>query len=103
MKKILFLFALVVAQLFAVNAADNEFYLRGHILDADTGDHVSHATVAIVGTTMGCVADDTGHFFLNGIKPGSYKVRVATVGYTPEVQDIVVTPGLDKIELTFNI
>ena len=36
--------------------------LKGHILDATSGEHIPYVTVTIKGTTIGTVADATGHF-----------------------------------------
>ncbi|MFI3306756.1 MAG: TonB-dependent receptor [Rikenellaceae bacterium] len=104
MKKLTLIYILFafVAQ-FATAANNNEFFVRGHVIDANTQEHVPHATVLIVGTTIGTVADETGHFFLNGIPMGDHKLQVSMVGYAPENRNIKVDKNSDTLDLTFNL
>ena len=47
------------------NGSDANIY--GHVIDSLTGKHIPYVTIAIEGTTMGCVTDATGHYFLKNI------------------------------------
>ncbi len=84
-------------------AANNEFYIRGHVIDAKTGEHIPHTTIAIEGTTIGVVADETGHFFLNGIENGTYTLRASMVGYTPVDKKAVVNSKSEMLDITFEL
>ena len=53
----------------------------GHIIDAKTGEHIPYATVAVMGTTMGCAADGTGHYKINNIPEGEHIIVVSAIGY----------------------
>ncbi len=101
MRKFILLSILMMAQ-FAI-ASNNEFYIRGHVIDVKTGEHIPHTTIAVEGTTIGVVADDSGHFFLNGIDEGTYTLRASMVGYTPVDKEIVVKPGKEMIDITFEL
>lgn len=104
MKRFIFLYILLVAQFATINAADNiEFYVRGHVIDATTNEHIPHATVAVVGSSMGVVADESGHFFLNGLKVGEHTLRVSSVGYSSIDRKVKVTPSNEMEDITFRL
>ena len=53
----------------------------GHVIAAETGEHLPYATVAIKGTTIGCAADGTGHYRLHNLPEGDHVIVVSAVGY----------------------
>jgi hypothetical protein len=59
--------------------------LAGTITDAETGDPIPGATVALEGTQQGAATDEQGRYVIIGIEPGTYDIRVSFVGYTTEV------------------
>lgn len=75
---------------------------RGQILgaveDADTGDPISTATIAVWNTAdstlvTGAVATEDGSFRIEGLRPGDYYVQVSFVGYaTQTISDVQLTP-----------
>ena len=62
----------------------------GHVLDANTQEHIPYATVAIKGTTIGCAANNSGHYILNNLPVGEQEIVVSAIGY-------------ENVELTINI
>ncbi len=89
---------------FAIAATSNkEFYIRGHVIDAETNKHIPYATITIEGTTIGTVSDETGHFFLNNLELGKLKVRASMVGYTPVVHTANVTANGEIADITFEL
>ena len=62
----------------------------GHVLDANTEEHIPYATVAIKGTTIGCAANNSGHYILNNLPVGEQEIVVSAIGY-------------ENVELTINI
>ncbi|MFI3270006.1 MAG: TonB-dependent receptor [Rikenellaceae bacterium] len=103
MKRVIFLFTLIITQAVVAFAANEEFVVRGHVLDAATNKHIPHATVAVVGTTKGAVADDTGHFYLKNLAVGNYTLRASMVGYTPVDKKISVKAGETLQNITFEL
>ncbi len=83
--------------------ANNEFFVRGHVIDAKNGDHIPYATVAVVGTTIGVASDATGHFTINTLPAGVHTLQVSTVGYTPVERQIVVTDRQGSIDVEFRL
>ena len=53
----------------------------GHIVSANSGEHLPYATVAIKSTTIGCAADGTGHYKLNNLPLGEVTFVVSAIGY----------------------
>ncbi len=54
--------------------------LSGIVTDNDSIP-LEAATIIIKGTTLGAATDKKGLYRINGIKPGSYTVRISLVGY----------------------
>lgn len=61
------------------------------------------ATVLIVGTTNGTVADLNGNYFLGDIAAGSHKISFSYVGYQTKTVVVVIKPGLTtKLDVTLH-
>lgn len=80
---------LLLAALLAVYCCAAQTTIRGSIADAETGNPLAYATVGIMDTPVGCVADKGGVFSLTIPEilddlVDSLGVRVALVGYEPQ-------------------
>ncbi|HEX2723767.1 MAG TPA: TonB-dependent receptor, partial [Gemmatimonadaceae bacterium] len=77
-------------------AANGE--VRGTVVDAETNAPLAQATVTVrlaVGQKLvtGSIAKDDGTFRVVGLRPGSYYLRVSSLGYTPvSSQAFTVSP-----------
>lgn len=74
--KIFFLILLFTLSAMAAFAEN----IQGTIVDKQTRDPLTGATIQVAGTTLGAVADLDGHYLLN-VKPGTYTLNVKYVGY----------------------
>ena len=74
--RILFLILLFSLSCMAIMAGN----LKGNITDKETREPLTGATVQIVGTSQGAVADLDGNYQLP-LKPGPYNLQVSYVGY----------------------
>ncbi|MFI3321017.1 MAG: TonB-dependent receptor [Rikenellaceae bacterium] len=99
MKKLLLLFVLMMAQV--AIAQNKEFYVRGHVVDAKTDEHIAYATVAIIGTTKGGVADENGHFTIDKIQNGTYTLRASMMGYSSADKEITITNDSKMEDIVF--
>ncbi|MEL5994986.1 TonB-dependent receptor [Hymenobacter segetis] len=54
---------------------------------------VPFASVAVLGTTLGAVADAAGHYELAGVPAGAVRLRASAVGFAPIEQRAEVTAG----------
>lgn len=65
--------------------------ITGRVLDKVTKEPVVGATVKVVGTELGAVADVNGKFTIQNIPVGTYQVKVSAVGYESTIRaDVVV-------------
>lgn len=64
-------------------SAERTGSLSGTVLDRATQQPVIGATVTVVGTKIGGVTRATGEFRIGGIAPGTYRVRVSSIGFEP--------------------
>lgn len=53
----------------------------GHVVSANTGEHLPYATVAVKGTTLGCAANGTGHYSIHNLPLGEVVFVVSAIGY----------------------
>lgn len=61
--------------------------LRGRVADA-RGDAVANASIQVVGTSQGSIANERGEFFISGITAGPHRLQVTAVGFEEETRDI---------------
>ena len=54
--------------------------IHGHVIDAKTSTHIPFVTISIQGTTIGTVADATGHYYLKNLPTGDYTIVAEAVG-----------------------
>ena len=72
----------------------------GHILDATTGEHIPYVTISVKGTTIGTVADATGHYHIKNIPVGEHTLVAEVMGYT-SVEQIISAERGKSIEVNF--
>lgn len=89
MKKIIFIIILLFPlSLLAQRHTDAN--LLGHVINSKTGEHVAYVTVLLEGTTIGTVADETGHFHIANCPEGAFNVIVRGVGYKQTSLRVVI-------------
>lgn len=55
--------------------------IKGKVEDLQTGEPLPFANVVVIGTARGAVTDDKGNYFVSGVPPGTYTIRVSLLGY----------------------
>ncbi len=55
----------------------------GHVLDAETGDHIPFINLLIKDTRIGTLTDASGHYMLTNLPAGSHTLIVKGMGYDP--------------------
>lgn len=95
MKKtiLLLLNILVAASMLAQNTAS----IKGHVLDANTHEHLPGVTIFIENSDkQGTATDETGHFSISGLEQGTYTLRFQYIGYKPTTEKIYIKAGENK-------
>ncbi|MEO7537240.1 MAG: carboxypeptidase-like regulatory domain-containing protein, partial [Ferruginibacter sp.] len=83
-------------------APDNVIYIpaggaavSGTITDKQGGSGIPAALVTLKGYNRGVVADASGYFIFNGLRPGRYTLQIASVGYQPKEVEIKANANED--------
>ncbi len=79
---------------------DTDSNIFGHILDAETKEHIAYATIAIKGTTIGCAANSTGHYIINNTPEGEHTIVASALGY----ESVEISVNIERetsLELNF--
>ncbi|HOP06705.1 MAG TPA: TonB-dependent receptor [candidate division Zixibacteria bacterium] len=93
--------ALTLATATGVIAGDLIGTISGRVVDASTRAPLPGASISVIETKLGAVADESGEFTIKRVPVGGYTVRVNSLGYTPLSQpDVIVRSGrITRIEM----
>jgi len=97
-KRTILTIALIAILIPVLIFAANTGKIKGIITDKDTGQPVAGASVQLVGTTIGAITDPDGNYLLTMIKPGTYQLRITSIGYDTIELDSIVVIGNKTIE-----
>ena len=80
----------------AAFAQQNTAVLAGRVLDAANGSPIGFASVVVEDAASGkqlsgALTGENGRFVVQGLPPGTYKVRISFVGYYPADTDLLVS------------
>lgn len=67
--------------------------IRGKLTDAQSGEPLMYANVALLGTTTGTVTDNDGRYQLLNIRPGTYTLVFSYLSYKDIEQEIRIRAG----------
>jgi len=79
--------------------------IQGSVQDREAGTSLAAASVELWSAgdsslVTGTLSDDAGRFAIQGVRPGSYYVRVTYLGYGTRVVDsVAVTPQTPRVDL----
>ena len=76
--------------------------ISGKVVDSTSQAALSSATVQILGTARGALTRADGGFTLTDIPVGAQRVRVARIGYAPQIKDVTVSAGA-TVTLQFSL
>ena len=65
--------------------------IKGRVVDAETKVPLPGASIILLDTKLGAMADTEGNFVIGGVPVGGYKVKFTLLGYEPlSKTDIIV-------------
>jgi len=97
MKKLFFLALLIFfysIQLYAQTTGK----ITGVVKDKNSGESLPGANILVLGTSLGAAADLYGEYYIQGIEPGTYTLRVIYIGYKNTDVTIQVASGETVIQ-----
>jgi outer membrane receptor protein involved in Fe transport len=75
--------------------------IRGTVVDADANAGIPRASVAVRtkegALITGAIASSDGRFQIQGLRPGTYVLRVTFLGYAPKIQEFTITPAAPRV------
>src|SRR2546426_324121 len=75
--------------------------VTGTVADS-TGAGIAGATIRVEGTLLHATTDDKGRFELQGVPPGTHRLRVLLLGYRAAFQSVTVSAGATA-EVSFTL
>src|SRR5690348_10360088 len=76
--------------------------VRGTLVDAQSGQPIDHASVAVrSGATVvsGANLQGASSFNVQGLRPGTYSLRITSMGFSPLTREITVTSASPVVSL----
>ncbi len=73
--------------------------LSGFVRDADSGEKLPGASIAVAGTGYGAVANADGYFAIRNLLPGEYPLAITYIGYG----DFADTVAVGKADVRFDV
>ncbi len=83
-------------------AQEGAMTITGSVADSASGERIPYATVMVVGTTIGTMADVNGYFILRNLKLTKIRLRVSAIGYR-EKEVNVEYKGRQTISLSLTL
>lgn len=86
----------------AQNSKNTDANIHGHVIDARTRAHIPFVTISLKDTTIGTVADASGHFFLKNLPLGDYTIVAEAVGLK-SIEKVIKLEQAKSIEVNFTM
>lgn len=81
---------------------NNDSNITGHVIDAQTKEHLPYIDIIIDGTTIGTNTDATGHFFLKNLPLGKFTLTATSIGYKSKSVEVVIKKN-STLEVNFEL
>lgn len=76
--------------------------ITGHVIDKADGEHIPFCPVKLAGTSITALTDASGHYQFRDLKPGTYTLEVAFIGYQAVRREVTVKAGTTT-EVNFEV
>lgn len=74
----------------------------GHVIEADTDEHLPYCLITLAGTSVACLTDGSGHYAFRDLAPGTYTFEASYSGYISQKKSVTVEAGR-TVELNFTL
>lgn len=79
-----------------------DIVVRGHVVDAKTGEHIPFISISVKGTTISTTTDASGHYSLSENLAGKQILLVSGLGYAMQEKEVELVEG-KNMELNFEV
>lgn len=86
---ILAVFVIVSLKSYGQNRTDANVF--GHVINAETGEHIPFINLVIQGTRIGTLTDVSGHYILTNLPKGKHNLIAVGLGYKPTTVEFEIT------------
>ena len=86
----------------ALTAPGTDANINGHVIDAETGEHLPFCLISLPGTSLSCLTDASGHYVIRDLKPGKYTLSASYTGFVTEQQTVEIK-AKQTLEVNFNL
>lgn len=86
----------------AAPAKGTDANIGGHVIDAETGEHMPFYLVKILGTKLATLTDASGHYVFRDLTPGEYTLEASFTGYKTKSIKISIKSN-QTIEANFEV
>ncbi len=93
---------LSVIQTIVAQEKETDASITGYVICFNCEENLPFATITIEGTTIGTSTDETGHYRLIDLAPGTYVVQADYMGHKPQKKEIIMHRGESR-ELNFEL
>ena len=70
--------------------------IAGQVIDLNSSETLSGATIKVVGTAQKTMSDQDGNFVFHSLKPGVYEIEVNYISYETEIKTIHIKEGITE-------
>jgi len=91
--RLLFIIILTISLLPCAASSQESASVSGYIEDAQTGETLISANVALEGTRKGTSSNTSGYYSITNIQPGTYNVVTSYIGYRNFSREITLEEG----------
>lgn len=94
--------AFILAFAVTAHAKVSDANIGGHVIDAETGEHMPYYLVKVLGTKLATLTDASGHYIFRDLTPGEYTLEASFTGYRTKSVKVSVKSG-QSIEANFDV
>ena len=94
--------AFILAFAVTAHAKVSDANIGGHVIDAETGEHMPYYLVKVLGTKLATLTDASGHYIFRDLTPGEYTLEASFTGYKTKSVKVSVKSG-QSVEANFDV
>ena len=93
---------IIILLFFTLSSLAKNSFIRGKIIDNETGETLIGVTIMVMGTNTGTISDFDGNYSLS-LNPGVYSIRVSYISYQSQTRNGIEVKEGDVTIANFNL